>query len=139
MTDPAVPIPSVDELHAHFVEWVRYLDAKEVEFTTQQAKLEAKKEKTRTATQARPSPAELTETTRGVDFLDHVFRAQTHSELETAALEDQGERALDGKSLAQSTLEQDVDGMVSPSEEIQGSDSAVTSQKISTVEDDELS
>ena len=139
MTDLAVPIPSVDELHAHFVEWVRYLDSKEVEFTTQQAKLEAKKVKTRTATQARPSPAESSEIIRGNDLLDHVFRAQTRSELETDAIKDQGERAPERISITQDNLEQDTDGLASPAEATHGPGSTVTSPKISTVENDELS
>ena len=45
MTDPAVLIPSVDALHAHFVEWVRFLDAKGQELEAQLARLEASKKK----------------------------------------------------------------------------------------------
>ena len=139
MTAPAVPIPSVDALHAHFAEWVWYLDAKGVEFTTQQAKLEAKKVKTRTAVPAKPPPSESSETTRGNDFLDRVFRAQTRSELENDAYKDQGKRAPESISITQDNLEQDTDGLASPAEATHGSGSTVTSPKIPTVEDDELS
>lgn len=45
MTDPTIPINSVDALHAHFAEWVRFLDAKGKELEAQLAKLEASKKK----------------------------------------------------------------------------------------------
>ena len=137
MTDPTFPIPSVDTLHAHFVEWVWYLDAKEVEYTTQQAKLEAKKVKTRTATQARPSPAESSEITRGNDLLDRVFRAQP-SDLETAASQGQAEHAPE-EVTSQDDFDQVTEGFESPKVEAHGSGVIVTSPKIPMVEDDELS
>ena len=137
MTDPAVPVPNVDAMHAHFVEWVWYLDAKGVELTTQQAKLDAKKVKTRTATQARPSPAEFTETTHGMDFLDRVFQAQTCSELEITASQGQVEHAPE-EVTSQDDFGQNIEGLESPKVEAHGSGVIVTGPMISTVEDDDL-
>ena len=45
MTDLAIPLSGVDALHAHFAEWVRFLDAKGIELEAQLAKLEASKKK----------------------------------------------------------------------------------------------
>jgi len=45
MTDLAIPLSGIDALHAHFAEWVRFLDAKGIELEAQLAKLEARKAK----------------------------------------------------------------------------------------------
>jgi hypothetical protein len=45
VNDLAVPISGVDALHAHFAEWVKFLDAKGLELEAQLAKLEARKER----------------------------------------------------------------------------------------------
>ena len=43
--DPAVSITNVDELYAHYIEWVKFLKAKGQEHEAQLAKLEASKKK----------------------------------------------------------------------------------------------
>jgi hypothetical protein len=136
MTASAVPVPNVDAMHAHFVEWVWYLDAKDVELTTQQAKLDAKKVKTRNAVPANPQPSGSLETTCGMDFLDHVFRPQT-SDLEIAASQGQAEHAPE-EVTSQDDFPQVTEGFESPKVEALGSGDTVTSPMISPVEDDEL-
>lgn len=57
MTDLAFPIHGVDALHAHFAEWVRFLDAKGIELEAQLAKLEAAKKKRVNGVDAVASPS----------------------------------------------------------------------------------
>jgi len=43
MNDLAIPLSGVDALHAHFAEWVKFLDAKGLELEALLAKLEARR------------------------------------------------------------------------------------------------
>jgi hypothetical protein len=78
MKDLAVLFNSVDALHAHYVEWVRFLEAKGDELRGQLAKLEAKKARTHVPISANSSSPDTPEVSGEEDFLDIVFQSQVH-------------------------------------------------------------
>ena len=65
MNDPAITVGSVDALHAHFAEWVKFLDDKQAELEAQLAKLEARKN--------RGSPPEPAPAPPGTSYLELAF------------------------------------------------------------------
>lgn len=74
MNDLAIPLNGVDVLHAHFAEWVRFLDAKGLELEAQVAKLEARKVKTGWSdTASSPAPQD---TPGRAGFLELAFGKQ---------------------------------------------------------------
>ena len=73
MKDLAVLFNSVDALHAHYVEWVRFLEAKGDELRAQLAKLEAKKAKTHMPYQLILHRQIYWKLSGEEDFLDIVF------------------------------------------------------------------
>jgi hypothetical protein len=67
MNDLAIPLSGVDALHAHFAEWVKFLDAKGLELEAQLAKLEARKARTTDTPQV---------DARGSGYLELAFGSQ---------------------------------------------------------------
>ena len=69
----------MDALHAHFAEWVRFLDAKGQELEAQLAKLEAKKARSYMSLYQLALHRQIYWKPQGEeDFLDIVFRSQAH-------------------------------------------------------------
>jgi len=68
MNNLAIPLSGVDALHAHFAEWVKFLDSKGSELEAQLAKLEARK----AHTTASDSQFDL----RGSGYLELAFGDQ---------------------------------------------------------------
>jgi hypothetical protein len=118
MKDLAVLFNSVDALHAHYVEWVRFLEAKGDELRAQLAKLEAKKAKANMPISACPSSPDLLETQGEEDFLDIVFRSQANStpdaiaSVQTPAEPEPGETAI-----PQDELVEEISGTTPASED----------------------
>ena len=95
MNDYAVPLSGVDALHAHFAEWIRFLDAKGLELEAQLAKLEARKARA-AASETTPSSGSQVDL-RGSGYLEIAFGDQgitTQSEGGAAAAD--AEEALQG-------------------------------------------
>jgi hypothetical protein len=76
MNDLAIPLSGVDALHAHFAEWVKFLDAKGLELEAQLARLEAKKAKAGWADTTALSSPNLAPDRSG--FLELAFGAQAN-------------------------------------------------------------
>jgi hypothetical protein len=85
MNDLAIPLSGVDALHAHFAEWVKFLDAKGLELEAQLAKLEAKKVKAGLADTTSSSCVNLAPD--GPGFLELAFGEQAKQARLDAPLE----------------------------------------------------
>ena len=98
MNDLAVPVNSVDALHAHFAEWIRFLDAKGLELEAQLAKLEARKNRL-------AAPPDSTPTSPEAGYLELAFGPQA-----LASTPGEGPKTADESSSSQVDHEPPEDG-----------------------------